>query len=118
MPMNSRSRPIQDETEREPPVADTGGEELPLIWLLGKTGAGKTSLLRALTGLDDLAIGNGFEPCTRSARRLAFPADEPLMRFLDSRGLGEAGYDAAEDLAACGQGSQLVLAVARLDDPE
>lgn len=90
---------------------------LPVIWLLGKTGAGKSSLIRALTGLREAQVGNGFEPCTRTADMLDFPASLPVMRFLDTRGLGETGYDPTEDLLACEQRSHVLLVVARLDDP-
>ena len=93
------------------------GRPLPVIWLLGKTGAGKSSLIRALTGLSAAEVGNGFEPCTRTADMLDFPEDLPVMRFLDTRGLGEAGYDPAEDLTACEKRSHVLLVVARLDDP-
>lgn len=96
----------------EPPPADL---PLPTLWLLGKTGAGKSSLVRALTGMAE--IGSGFAPCTRTAQVFDYPADRPVLRFLDTRGLGEAGYDPAEDLAAAEQGSHAVLVVARLDDP-
>lgn len=90
---------------------------LPVIWLLGKTGAGKSSLIRALTGLDAVVLGNGFDPCTQTAQSFDFPEAHPLMRFLDTRGLGEVDYDPAEDLQACEQSSHMVLALARLDDP-
>lgn len=90
---------------------------LPVIWLLGKTGAGKTSLIRAITGVSEAAIGNGFEPCTLASSVYDFPPDEPLMRFLDTRGLGEAHYDPAEDLAMCQSGAHVLLLFARLDDP-
>jgi uncharacterized protein (DUF697 family)/GTP-binding protein EngB required for normal cell division len=90
---------------------------LPVIWLLGKTGAGKSSLIRTLTGLPAAQVGNGFEPCTRTADMFDFPELLPVVRFLDTRGLGEAGYDPAEDLQACEQRSHVLLAVARLDDP-
>lgn len=46
-----------------------------------------------------------------------YPAEMPLLRFLDTRGLAEVGYDPAEDLAACEGNSHAILAVARLDDP-
>jgi uncharacterized protein (DUF697 family)/predicted GTPase len=101
-------------------VAETlaaAGHPLPVIWLLGKTGAGKSSLIRALTGLSAVQVGNGFAPCTRTADMLDFPEELPVMRFLDTRGLGEAGYDPAEDLEACEKRSHVLLAVARLDDP-
>src|SRR5690606_39169396 len=74
---------------------------LPVLWLLGRSGAGKSSLIRELTGLPGAVIGSGFRPCTRCTQVFDFPADDPLMRFLDTRGLDEAGYDPAEDLAQC-----------------
>jgi uncharacterized protein (DUF697 family) len=39
------------------------------------------------------------------------------MRFLDTRGLGEATYDPAEDLQVCRDRSHVVMVVARIDDP-
>lgn len=87
-----------------------------MVWLLGKTGAGKSSLVRALTSLTDAEIGNGFKSCTRTATSYDFPPDTPLLRFLDTRGLGEAGYDPSEDLAMCRERSHVVLVVCRLDD--
>ncbi|MFN3953823.1 MAG: GTPase [Pararhodobacter sp.] len=88
---------------------------VPTLWLLGRTGAGKSSIVRALTGAAE--VGSGFAPCTRTARAYDFPPDHPVLRFLDTRGLDEAGYDPSEDLHAAEQGSHAVLAVLRLDDP-
>jgi hypothetical protein len=39
----------------------------PVVWLLGKTGAGKTAIVAALTGDPYAEVGEGFEPCTRTA---------------------------------------------------
>src|SRR5690606_7350190 len=65
------------------------------LWMFGKTGSGKTSIIRSLTGAQDAEIGAGFRPQTRQSRLYDFPADElPIVRFLDTRGLGEAAYDA------------------------
>jgi 50S ribosomal subunit-associated GTPase HflX len=61
---------------------------LPVVWLIGKTQSGKTSIIRALTGSPLAEIGNGFRPCTATTRLYDFPADAPLVRFLDTRGLG------------------------------
>ncbi|MEX2335069.1 MAG: GTPase, partial [Pseudohongiella sp.] len=106
-----------DEPGVKASTADQLSHTLPVIWLLGKTGAGKSSLIQALTGLSEAEVGNGFEPCTRTAAMLNFPEDLPVMRFLDTRGLGESGYDPADDLHACERRSHVLLAVARLDDP-
>lgn len=53
-------------------------QPVPVLWLLGKTQSGKTSLIRTLTGSPDADIGNGFRPCTRTARFYDFPADVPV----------------------------------------
>lgn len=98
-----------------PVEARVGDLPLPTLWLLGKTGAGKSSLVRALTG--EAEVGQGFAPCTRTARAFDYPSDQPVLRFLDTRGLGEAGYDPAEDLAEAERGAHAVLLVMRLDDP-
>jgi uncharacterized protein (DUF697 family) len=71
----------------------------PIIWLIGKTGAGKSSIVAALTGDSRAEIGTGFKPCTRHSAVYDWPVAAPLLRFLDTRGLGEAGYDPAEDIA-------------------
>ena len=99
------------------PSAGLPEEAIPVLWLLGKTGAGKSSLVRALTGLDQAAIGEGFRPCTATAEVFDYPADAPLLRFLDTRGLGETGYDPTDDIAASEGRSHAVLAMMRLDDP-
>jgi hypothetical protein len=41
----------------------------------------------------------------------------PVMRFLDTRGLGEVSYDPTKDLAAAESGSHVIIVFARLDDP-
>ncbi|MFQ6777157.1 TerB family tellurite resistance protein [Cereibacter sphaeroides] len=87
------------------------------LWLLGRTGAGKSSLVQALTGASAAQVGNGFTSCTRTAVAYDHPVETPVLRFLDTRGLAEVGYDPAEDLAACEKGSHAILAIARLDDP-
>ena len=90
---------------------------IPIVWLLGKTGAGKSSLIQTLTALSTIEVGNGYEPCTRTSRQFDYPADQPLLRFMDTRGLGEANYDPTDDLAASAGHSQAILVLARIDDP-
>ena len=100
------------------PVFQHQVQHLPTLWLLGKTGAGKSSLIQALTGNSRIDIGNGFQPCTQTAQTYAYPQDKPLLRFLDTRGLAESGYDASEDIAACEHRSHALLIVMQADDPE
>lgn len=90
----------------------------PLVWLLGKVQSGKTSIIRAITAASEAEIGDGFRPCTRTSRLYVFPEPAPVMRFLDTRGLGEAGYDPAEDLAFSAGAAHVVLAVMRAMDTE
>ena len=67
---------------------------VPVIWLLGKTQSGKTSIIQALTGHPRAEIGNGFQPCTRTSSLFSFPGEQtPIVHFLDTRGLGEICYD-------------------------
>jgi uncharacterized protein (DUF697 family) len=88
-----------------------------VVWLLGKTGAGKTAIVAALTGDPRAEVGQGFEPCTRTASFYDVPAEAPLLRFLDTRGLGEASYNPSSDIAWCEQQSHLILVVMQLSDP-
>lgn len=90
--------------------------ESPVLWLLGKTGAGKSSIVQRLTRQNSDIVGNGFEPFTSTASLYEFPEDNPVVRFLDTRGLGEVGYDPSEDLVVCGDSSHALLIVVRVDD--
>ncbi|HEY1378045.1 MAG TPA: DUF697 domain-containing protein [Gemmataceae bacterium] len=90
---------------------------VPVFWLFGKTQSGKTSVIKYLTGAAEAEIGEGFRPCTRTSRVYQFPEpDAPLVSFLDTRGLDEPGYDAAEDIAAFNDRAHLVLVTVRLLD--
>ncbi len=90
---------------------------VPVFWLFGKTQSGKTSVIKYLTGAAEAEIGEGFRPCTRTSRIYQFPDPAaPLASFLDTRGLDEPGYDAAEDIAAFDEKAHLVLVTVRLLD--
>lgn len=90
---------------------------VPVFWLFGKTGSGKTSIVRYLTGATDAQIGSGFRPQTKTSLSYAFPSDEqPLMRFIDTRGVGEAGYDPTDDLATFDQQAHAMVVTVRVMD--
>jgi uncharacterized protein (DUF697 family) len=89
----------------------------PVFWLFGKTQSGKSSVIRYLTGAEDAAIGNGFRPCTRTSREYPFPTpDAPLLKFLDTRGLDEVGYDPKPDLDAFGGVAHIQIVTVKLCD--
>jgi uncharacterized protein (DUF697 family) len=102
----------------ENPAATLARETAPLVWLLGKVQSGKTSIVKALTGATRAEIGLGYKPCTRTASVFDFPDDAPVIRFLDTRGLGEKGYDAAEDIAFNESRAHLLLVVMKALDPQ
>ena len=99
-------------------IAERARASAPIVWLVGKVQSGKTSIVRELTQASEPEIGTGFRACTKSARVFDFPAEAPIIRFLDTRGLGEVAYDASEDIAFCEGRSHLILAVMKALDLE
>jgi uncharacterized protein (DUF697 family) len=93
------------------------GIPTPVFWLLGKTQSGKSSIIRALTGDSRAQIGDGMRPVTRTAYLYDFPNEEScLIKFLDTRGLGETDYDPAEDMSTFqGQAHVLVVVMKAMD---
>ena len=58
--------------------------------LIGKPQAGKSSIVRGLTGVSADIVGQGFRPHTQNTQRYAYPSDElPLLIFTDTVGLGD-----------------------------
>lgn len=90
---------------------------VPVFWLLGKAQSGKTSIIRALTGSSRAEIGNGFQPCTRTSQVYDFPdSKDCLLKFLDTRGLGEVDYDPTEDMRVLESQSHLIMVVMKAYD--
>ena len=90
---------------------------VPVMWLFGKTGSGKTSIVHYLTGATTAVIGDGFRPQTKTSVRYDFPSsEETIVRFLDTRGLGEASYHPEEDIAAFKAQTHVLIVVVRLMD--
>ncbi len=72
--------------------------ELPTTeaFLLGKPQAGKSSIIRGLTGVSREIVGEGFRPYTRHIKRYTYPtADLPLLIFMDTVGLGDVAQETA-----------------------
>ena len=62
--------------------------------LIGKPQAGKSSLVRGLTGVSAEIVGQGFRPHTQHTQRYAYPSDDlPLLVFTDTVGLGDVNQD-------------------------
>ncbi|WP_069789327.1 GTPase family protein [Cyanobacterium sp. IPPAS B-1200] len=58
--------------------------------LIGKPQAGKSSIVRGLTGVGAEIVGQGFRPHTQYTERYAYPSEDlPLLIFTDTVGLGD-----------------------------
>ena len=62
--------------------------------LIGKPQAGKSSIVRGLTGVSSEIVGQGFRPHTQHTERYAYPSNDlPLLIFTDTVGLGDVNQD-------------------------
>ncbi len=65
--------------------------------LIGKPQAGKSSIVRGLTGVGKEIIGQGFRPHTQYTERYAYPSEDlPLLIFTDTVGLGDISQNTTE----------------------
>ncbi|CAN0468598.1 unnamed protein product, partial [Phaeothamnion confervicola] len=103
--------------QRDPSVdADIAARATAVVWMIGKVQSGKSSIVRALTGASEAEVGHGFKACTPTARIFDFPAQAPVIRFLDTRGIGEAGYEPTTDIAVAEAQAHLLLVVMKATD--
>ena len=82
--------------ERLAQILETVRAKLPTTEaiLIGKPQAGKSSIVRGLTGVSAKIIGQGFRPHTLHTERYAYPSDDlPLLIFIDTVGLGDVRQD-------------------------
>ena len=73
-------------------IISTVRDKLPTTeaLLIGKSQAGKSSIVRGLTGVSAEIVGQGFRPHTQNTDRYAYPSDDlPLLIFTDTVGLGD-----------------------------
>jgi uncharacterized protein (DUF697 family)/GTP-binding protein EngB required for normal cell division len=71
-------------------------KELPTTeaLLIGKPQAGKSSIVRGLTGVSAEIVGQGYRPHTQHTERYAYPSPElPLLIFTDTVGLGDINQE-------------------------
>ncbi|MEO1623220.1 MAG: GTPase, partial [Cyanobacteria bacterium J06632_3] len=62
--------------------------------LVGKPQAGKSSIVRGLTGVSADIVGQGFRPHTENTARYTYPSEDlPLLIFTDTVGLGDIGQE-------------------------
>jgi uncharacterized protein (DUF697 family)/GTP-binding protein EngB required for normal cell division len=81
---------VSDEKIAE--IISTIKDQLPTTeaLLIGKPQAGKSSIVRGLTGVSAEIVGQGFRPHTQNTQRYAYPSEElPLLIFTDTVGLGD-----------------------------
>ncbi|BAZ46489.1 hypothetical protein NIES4102_35250 [Chondrocystis sp. NIES-4102] len=62
--------------------------------LIGKPQAGKSSIVRGLTGVGAEIVGQGFRPHTQYTQKYAYPSEDlPLIIFTDTVGLGDVSHN-------------------------
>lgn len=91
-------------------------DHAPLIWLVGKTGAGKSSIAAVLAGAPPDIVGEGFFPTTERCTVFAFPPEDPVLSFLDTRGFEDGGPESPGDIASAIEAAALVLVAVRTGD--
>lgn len=93
--------------------------EAPVLWLLGKAQAGKTSIVAEMTGQGHDDVGRGYRPMTQASRIYGFPPERPALRFLDTRGLADcADNDPSNELGQAQEQANLLLVVLRVEDQD
>ncbi len=92
--------------------------------LMGKPQAGKSSLVRGLTGVSAEIVGQGFRPHTQHTQRYAYPSDElPLLIFTDTVGLGDVSQNTtaiiqelAEELQQTSDRARVLILTVKIND--
>lgn len=108
---------LEDQTVNERLEVIKSSMPTPVFWLLGKTQSGKTSIIKALTGDSRAQIGNGMHSCTKTSFIYDFPEPQDcIMRFLDTRGLGEVDYEPASDIEAFREQAHVLIVVMKAMD--
>ncbi len=92
--------------------------------LIGKPQAGKSSIVRGLTGVSAEIVGQGFRPHTQHTQRYAYPSHElPLLIFTDTVGLGDVNQetqaviqDLVNDLQESTRRARVLILTVKIND--
>ncbi|BAY17308.1 hypothetical protein NIES21_31440 [Anabaenopsis circularis NIES-21] len=92
--------------------------------LIGKPQAGKSSIVRGLTGVSTEIIGQGFRPHTQHTERYAYPSNDlPLLIFTDTVGLGDVNQETQViiqellgDLQKSSRGARVLILTVKIND--
>jgi uncharacterized protein (DUF697 family)/GTP-binding protein EngB required for normal cell division len=107
-------------------ILQTVRAELPTTeaLLIGKPQAGKSSIVRGLTGVSADIVGQGFRPHTQHTQRYAYPSNDlPLLIFTDTVGLGDVNQDTQAiiqelvgDLQQDSRGARVLILTVKIND--
>lgn len=107
-------------------ILETVRAELPTTeaLLIGKPQAGKSSIVRGLTGVSSEIVGQGFRPHTQHTERYAYPSNDlPLLIFKDTVGLGDINQNTDRiiqeligDLQQETQGARVLILTVKIND--
>jgi uncharacterized protein (DUF697 family)/predicted GTPase len=107
-------------------ILETVRAELPTTeaLLIGKPQAGKSSIVRGLTGVSADIVGQGFRPHTQHTQRYAYPSNDlPLLIFTDTVGLGDVNQDTQAiiqeligDLQQDSRGARVLILTVKIND--
>ena len=92
--------------------------------LIGKPQAGKSSIVRGLTGVSAEIVGQGFRPHTQNTERYSYPSgDLPLLIFTDTVGLGDVKQNTQsiiqeliDDLQQSSRGARVLILTVKIND--
>ncbi|MBE9047946.1 50S ribosome-binding GTPase [Pleurocapsales cyanobacterium LEGE 10410] len=115
---------VSDEKVAE--ILTTVREKLPTTeaLLIGKPQAGKSSIVRGLTGVSAEIVGQGFRPHTQNTERYAYPSEDlPLLIFTDTVGLGDVNQNTqniirqlAAELEQDSQRARILILTVKVND--
>lgn len=94
------------------------------VLLIGKPQAGKSSIVRGMTGVSAEIVGQGFRPHTQHTERYFYPSgDLPLVIFTDTVGIGDIKQNTQliiqeliDDLQKSSSGARILILAVKIND--